>query len=714
MSGILRAIVILATAGTISFPTQPPDQSNPVQQNGSARRRAVGAPTTPAKPQFAVSQLEYYLNDDGIAYIRPGLKIKLNSITIGADRKPVVDLNLTDNFDQPLDRLGKVTPGVINPSFILAWYNPATREYKSYITRSATGAANSPNPGVKVNQATSDSGGKWVDLEMGHAKYTFGNALPEGFDQSKTHTLGVQAVRNLTVEIGKNYIANLEYDFRPDGQKVTETWAKINDATSCLNCHDKETFGFHGSSARRDVKLCALCHQSQTIDPDTGNSVDLKSMIHKIHAPGELTKPFVIWGFNSSIHDYSEVTYPQDVRNCDNCHEGTVPAQKPAQATAFLENPTRNACGSCHEDINWTTGANHPAGPQPNDVACATCHVPDSGEEFDASIKGAHTIPTKSKQLAGLKAAIVNVKDMAAGLSPTITYKITDGKGNAVDGSKLSTFSPIFAGPTTSYTNYYRENAVGKGVFDAATGTTTYTFTAKTPTSASGTWVVSADVYKTNTLKRADGKPDITNVRDAAMNPIKYVALDGGKATPRRMSVAIAQCNSCHDKLALHGGQRLTTEECVICHNPTMDDKAQRPADRGAPESISFQRLIHRIHSGLELDQDFTVYGFGKSEHNYNEVTFPGDRRNCLKCHVNTAAYAVPPAKGAAPVITLRDYFSPQGPGTAACLGCHDNQDAAAHAYLNTTNFGGTTTAEACGTCHGTGHEWGVDKVHAR
>ena len=38
-------------------------------------------------------------------------------------------------------------------------------------------------------------------------------------------------------------------------RQVTDTWAKINDTTSCLACHDRKNFGFHGSSARRDVKL---------------------------------------------------------------------------------------------------------------------------------------------------------------------------------------------------------------------------------------------------------------------------------------------------------------------------------------------------------------------------------------------------------------------------------------------------------------------------
>jgi OmcA/MtrC family decaheme c-type cytochrome len=132
------------------------------------------------------------------------------------------------------------------------------------------------------------------------------------------------------------------------------------------------------------------------------------------------------------------------------------------------------------------------------------------------------------------------------------------------------------------------------------------------------------------------------------------------------------------------------------------------------PESISFQRMIHRIHTGEELTQDFTVYGFGNTPHTYNEVLYPGDRRNCASCH-RSGTQNVPPAVGADPVVTQRDFFSPQGPGTASCLGCHDNEDAAAHAFLNTTTFPGSTRpSEACGTCHGDGAEWSVDKSHAR
>jgi OmcA/MtrC family decaheme c-type cytochrome len=702
---LIRTLLIITLTGAVALST-----------SAQGRRRSAGQPASPAKPTFAANQIESYLSEDSIAYIRPGLKIRVNSITIGTDRKPVVDVTFTDDFDQPVDRLGKSTPGPISASFILAWWDPAARHYTAYTIRNVTTPANSPRPGVKAVQASTDSGGIWTDLETGHAKYKFATALPETYDKTKTHTLGLHANRNLTgipeVGLGKQYYANLEYDFRPDGEKVTDTWAKINDTTSCLACHDKKTFGFHGSSARRDVKLCVLCHQPQTTDPDTGNSLDLKVMVHKIHAPGELASPYIIYGNGQSVHNFSHVTYPQDVRNCDNCHEGIDSTKKPLQADAWYTKPSREACGSCHDDVNWVTGEKHAAGPQLNDNACASCHQPESASEFDASIKGAHTIPTKSKQLKGLSASIVSVTNLAAGKNPTAVFSLKNGDGTPVDGTKLGTFSPILAGSTSNYSWYKREDARSKGIYDATAGTTSYTFTNAVPADATGTWTVSADLRRAVTLKRGDGGADFS-VNESTINPIKYVAISG-TPTPRRTVVTLSQCNQCHDSLSLHGGQRNNTEECVICHNPTESDVSRRPANAGAPESISFQRMIHRIHTGEELTREYSVYGFGGTAIGFNEILFPGDRTSCDKCHTANS-HLLPLKPGLASVTTLREFFTTQGPATASCLGCHDGQDAAAHAFLNTAFFPGSTTpAEACATCHSTGKEHSVERAHAK
>jgi OmcA/MtrC family decaheme c-type cytochrome len=132
--------------------------------------------------------------------------------------------------------------------------------------------------------------------------------------------------------------------------------------------------------------------------------------------------------------------------------------------------------------------------------------------------------------------------------------------------------------------------------------------------------------------------------------------------------------------------------------------------------------MIHRIHTGEELRGDesvcaedpnapecYTIYGRSSSVHNYDGILYPGDRRICEDCHINDSQQVLstlPPGRLDTP--TPRDRFTPQRPRAAACLGCHDSQAAAAHAFVNTAPFG-----EACASCHGPNAEFSVDKVHA-
>jgi OmcA/MtrC family decaheme c-type cytochrome len=695
--------MVVAAAATLAVTSSKPLTA---VDGNSSRRRPVAAPTAPAQPAtsaYTPAQMEYYLGEDGVSYIRPGLKIKINKVEIPADRRAVVDFNLTDDFDQPLDRLGKQTLGVISMSFILAHYDPATREYTSYTTRTQTAAASSPNPGNTAVQAAADSGGTFTDLELGHGTYRFAKVLPENYDKAKTTSLGIYSTRNLTDILGKNYYANVIHDFRPDGGTIaaTDKWEKITSA-ACNNCHDP--LALHGGS-RREVKLCVLCHSTQTVDPDTKNSVNMAEMVHKIHYGPNLTKGYVIWGNNSTVHDYSHTTMPLDIRNCDNCHEGINSSQKPPQSNVYYTYPSRRACGACHDDIDFAGGSNHPK--QSDDTQCSTCHIPDSGVEYDNSIKGAHRIPVQSKQLKGLTAEIVSATDLTPGSAPTLAFKFRNGDGSAVDVKTLTSYRPIVGGPTSSYRWFIRDsNTPASWVYDPATGTSTYKFTKTLPADAAGSVVVTGDFYRNVSLKRGDGEPDIS-VREAALNPIKYYSLSGGTPTARRTVVTIENCNLCHDHLAFHGGSRQVTQECVICHNPTQND--HRTPEEGGAQTISFQHMIHRIHTGEELTREYSI-----GDTSFNEVLFPADRRNCLNCHTGTT-HTLPLPTGIDPVPTERDFYSPQGPGTVSCLSCHDNEDAAAHAYLNTTTFPGSTKpSEACATCHGTGKEWSVEQSHAR
>jgi OmcA/MtrC family decaheme c-type cytochrome len=113
--------------------------------------------------------------------------------------------------------------------------------------------------------------------------------------------------------------------------------------------------------------------------------------------------------------------------------------------------------------------------------------------------------------------------------------------------------------------------------------------------------------------------------------------------------------------------------------------------------------MIHRIHTGAELENGYELAG-----NDYSHIGYPGDRRNCEGCHAE-GTYGVPLPEGTLDTPTARDWYTPMRPAAAACLSCHSSVDAAAHAYVNNAPFG-----EACAACHGADREFSVDQVHAR
>ena len=97
-----------------------------------------------------------------------------------------------------------------------------------------------------------------------------------------------------------------------------------------------------------------------------------------------------------------------------------------------------------------------------------------------------------------------------------------------------------------------------------------------------------------------------------------------------RKMVDVGTCNECHSTLALHGGGRVDTQYCVLCHNSGLTD-----ANSG--NVLDLRIMAHRIHGGEHGKELFgltyTIWGFGDSEHDYSEVTYPQPLTNCTKCH---------------------------------------------------------------------------------
>jgi OmcA/MtrC family decaheme c-type cytochrome len=98
-----------------------------------------------------------------------------------------------------------------------------------------------------------------------------------------------------------------------------------------------------------------MCHNPRTTDANSGNVLTMQTMTHKIHA-GRLLQAkkdanlggetYVIWGFNASKADYSEVGFPQDLRNCNVCHSASNP--KTPQGDNWKSRTTKESCLTCH------------------------------------------------------------------------------------------------------------------------------------------------------------------------------------------------------------------------------------------------------------------------------------------------------------------------------------------------------------------------------
>jgi OmcA/MtrC family decaheme c-type cytochrome len=257
-----------------------------------------------------------------------------------------------------------------------------------------------------------------------------------------TYTVGLRFYKNYTVAAETVRDANsTTFDFLGGFGANPGTLAKreVVKIENCNACH--VSLRAHGGSRRGDVTYCLLCHTAGAEDRNTstvlggtpGVTIDFKVMIHKLHnarhlpsvngvattADGARTytataKPYQIIGFNNSINDFSDVGFPmfpvasvsmphktdyvngtantqntaihRGVTDCDKCHgkpaDGSGATTAPAQGSLAYSGTSKAACGSCHDDINWSFPykANNKTMPILADSGtCLNCHQPEAG-----------------------------------------------------------------------------------------------------------------------------------------------------------------------------------------------------------------------------------------------------------------------------------------------------------------------------------------------
>jgi OmcA/MtrC family decaheme c-type cytochrome len=637
------------------------------------------------------------LNGSTASLGKTGVVVKIQSAAIAKDGTITVRATIVDEDGLPLDRLGVTTKGPVSLSFIAAYIPAGKSQYTSYTTTvDASGTNNNPSQ----TQAGLDSGGTFVTNAIGDYTYTFKTKAPATFDGTVTTAIGAQAFRNMA-EFGTfdefAESSNDVFSFIPNGGTV-KTTRQVAVTAACNQCHNP--LNAHGGD-RLTVEFCIMCHQPQTINPDTLNTVDMKVFIHKLHMGSSLPSvkagtPYRIF-HRGAWSDFSKVVFPQDIRNCTTCH---TPAA--SQADNWKTNPTAAACTSCHDDVNLTTGTNHAGGPQLNDALCANCHPAQAALDFDASVPGAHVIPNKSASLPGIVTKIVSVTGNAPGSSPVVTFSVFNNAQVPVDITKLTSFRVVLGGPNVDYNTgagairvSETPTATPANLATTGNGVYTYTMTNKIPAAATGSYTIS--IESTNNATLLSGTTSQTAAVDIAKPVEFYFSVDKSTVAPRRQVVSTALCSACHSDLTfVHGGSRGATQECAICHNPALVDGTSN-------QSVDMSVQIHSIHRGADLTNAYTL-----GTTNYQSVLFPGDLRACTTCHL--AGTYLPENIGAKVAVASPGGFTKTTPPiSAACQGCHDDIATASHALANTTVLG-----ESCVACHSAGEEFSVDRVHQR
>jgi len=631
------------------------------------------------------------------------LTVTIDSVTIASP--PVVEFTVTNQdgagfagfSDSDLRfNIAKLIPASASPHGTSQWQN-------YIVSASSGGEMRGSQERLHSPPRDTDVWGELVNHGDGTYTYTFatditsapcpapcteadGTPLDLSYQAGFTHRVSIQQGNSDLP------LANATYDFVPNGDPVTSERLIVKTA-NCNECHDKITA--HGS--RFETNLCVTCHNPGSwADADT--TVDFKVMIHKIHraeVEGELL-PHNDYAVGS--HDFSDVRFPQDSRNCTKCHDGSDPDTPQGNA---WQTPNMAACGSCHDDIDFSKDGSgdppvdptgHPGGIVTDNSECTTCHAEN---RIAGSVEASHTIPGKAER-ALFQFNILEICGTAAGsnptcpptTNPTVKFSVTDPSGattheygNAYNvratgtdpefTSSASSLNVLIAWDTRDYTN---EGGTGTrpsradsinvrtsaAVTDNGDGTFTLDGAAATPVevipaTAAGTGAIAMEGHPA-----ADDGSGTFPVEVAVNSEVSYFAITDSTPQPRRQVVDVpTKCDRCHDVLSVHGSNRNNNGQlCVLCHNPSNTDVSQRPKDAttGLPdasatvdgkqeESIDFKRLIHGVHAASATNFDGTqahgfreqglvVYGFRGSVHDFSDLRFPGVLSKCETCHL--------------------------------------------------------------------------------
>ena len=231
------------------------------------------------------------------------------------------------------------------------------------------------------------------------------------------------AACHLGADSGKMYFTHID-----PGRSPTGNWAlDFAPVRTCKSCHNNDGYAAYAGN---------IANPTGPSDVRTPDSIVRRA--HGIHMGEGLKNPFNIDPKTGDFRDYTGVLFPANVKNCTTCHVDD----------RWKTQPSRQACGSCHDNVWFDATANmpatakaHQAGPQADDAACAACHPADTGGA--KAVAASHKVSQLVNEVTVSMTPPGKGKFYAAGDRPLITMVIKDDAGKPIDHTKVTsaTFS---------------------------------------------------------------------------------------------------------------------------------------------------------------------------------------------------------------------------------------------------------------------------------
>jgi len=743
----------------------------------------------------------------------------IDSVTIAS--APVVKFTVKDANGNGITGLNirntSTPPGLKHLKFGIDKLVPGTNgspsKWVNYIVTTPGNPAATPPVLPVATQPTTETQGALVDNGNGSYTYTFWHDLAKikdtagvtdvTYDPTLTHRLILTLTHNDAPEkfpLTVNKIVDFTIDPTTkaaifiDETKGPKSGRDITTTEKCNNCHGNisKMFG-HGYllndgghfDTRPDVRNCISCHNDQMrinaasatssnyvfptlTDAQKANrrtapvildgevTLDFPIMIHKLHMGNSLAKT----NYWADGIEFDKKAYPQEIANCRGCHSGDTAAQLAAapQGNNWKDKPSRLACGSCHDGINWATGkgktvagatTGHVGGPATSDALCYVCHdavsidtlyhvtinatpnnpsVPAGATNFTYEISSVTVGTGADLGKPIVKFRIMAVTPPATTATPVTFVKSVGGTAPLTGFTGAPSFLVAFADGTNTTVDFNNTGGTLAGgqptsvsiakLCDTSVSATATVGTSGTMTGpdASGYYTATLNQAATATLGKSvfpagakmrtvELQGYFTQVNPALARHAVMVTKTVTGDTARRLVVDSAKCAQCHEFFEGHGGNRnYNMDGCTLCHNPNLSSGGRTLALATPEATLNLKDMIHSMHGAGMRAND---YQFGivrlAGMFNYNYIVWPGILQNCETCHKPGTYGAVPAGALATTNVTTSNTGATIATATNVVTNAADTLANVATARLslpNTADLVITPYAAACVSCH--------------